>query len=97
MIIVGCVDRGRTCSSPCRLTRSRTRRASTPVTPGAGEVVLLVCPILPIWMNYLFKYSFDFSITYLYLPIHLGVVWHGDTVVYSVLLQQCPEVRVVEV
>ena len=56
-----------------------------------------MCPILPIWMNYLFKYCFDFSITNLYLPIRLGVVWRGDAVVYSVLFQQRPEVRVVDV
>ena len=48
-------------------------------------------------MNYLLKNSFDFSITNLYLPIRLGVVWHGDAVVYSVFLQQCLEVRGVEV
>ena len=39
----------------------------------------------------------DFSITNLYLPIRLGVVWRGDVVVYFVFLQQRPEVRVVEV
>ena len=44
-----------------------------------------------------FEYSFDFSITYLYLPIRLGVVWRGDAVVYSILLPQRLEVRVVEV
>ena len=60
----------------------------------AGE---LVCPILSIWTNYLLKNSFDFSITNLYLPIRLGVVWCGDAVVYSVFLQQCSEVRVFEV
>ena len=56
-----------------------------------------MCPILPIWTNYLFKNSLDFSITNLYLPIRLGVVWCGDAVVYSVFLQQRPKVRVVEV
>ena len=40
MIIVGCVSHGRPWSSPCRSSRSRMRRASTLVTPGAGEVVL---------------------------------------------------------
>ena len=39
MIIVGCVGRGRSWSSLCRSPRSRTRRASTLVTPEAGEVV----------------------------------------------------------
>ena len=31
-------------------------------------------------MNYFLKNSFDFSITNLYLPIRLGVVWRGDAV-----------------
>ena len=48
-------------------------------------------------MNYLLKNSLDFSTTNLFLPIRLGVVWRGDAVVYFVLLQQCREVRVVEV
>ena len=39
MIVVGCVGRGRPWSSLSRLSRSRTRRASTLVTPGAGEVI----------------------------------------------------------
>ena len=56
-----------------------------------------MCPILSICTNYFLKNSFDFSITNLYLPIRLGVVWRGDAVVYSVFLQQRPEVRVVEV
>ena len=56
-----------------------------------------MCPILPVWSNYLLKDGFDFSITYLYLPIRLGVVWCGDAVMYSVLLQQCPEVSIIEV
>ena len=47
MIVDGCVGRGRPWSSLCRFPRSRTRRASTLVTPGAGEVVLcLLRPIL---------------------------------------------------
>ena len=46
MIVIRCVDRGRPWSSPCRSPRSRTRRASTLVNPGAGDVVLsLLCPI----------------------------------------------------
>ena len=56
-----------------------------------------MCPIFPIWSNYFLEYGLDFSITYLYLPIHLGVVWRGDAVVYSVLLQQCLEVSIIEV
>ena len=44
-----------------------------------------------------FKNSLDFLITNLYLPTLLGVVWRGDAVMYSVFLQQCPKVRVVEV
>ena len=51
-----------------------------------------MCPILLIWSNYLLEYGFDF-----YLLIHLGVVWRGDVVVYSVLLQKCPEVSIIEV
>ena len=43
-----------------------------------------------------FNNSLDFSITNLYFPIRLGVVWRGDVVMYSVFLQQCPEVWVVE-
>ena len=51
------------------------------------------------WVNSRFKktpkvwrllaefHNLDFSITYLYLPIRLGVVWRDDAVVYSVLLQ----------
>ena len=46
MIVVGYVDRGRPWSSPCRSSRSRTRRASTLVTPGAREVVL--CLLRPV-------------------------------------------------
>ena len=48
-------------------------------------------------MNYLLKNSLDFSITYLYLPIRLGVVRRVDAVMYYVLLQQHREVRVFEV
>ena len=48
-------------------------------------------------MNYLIEYGLDFSITYLYLPIRLGLVWRGDAVVYSVLFQQCSEVSIIEV
>ena len=40
MIDVRCVGRGRPWPSPCRSPCSRTRRASTLVTPGAEEVVL---------------------------------------------------------
>ena len=40
-----------------------------------------MCPILPIWSNYFLKYGLHFSITYLYLPIFLGVVLHGDAVI----------------
>ena len=40
---------------------------------------------------------FDFSITNLYLPIFLGVVWCGEEMVYSVLLQQYSEVCIIEV
>ena len=47
MIVVGYVDRGRPWSSPCRSPRSRTRRASTLVVPGAGEVIpCLLRPVL---------------------------------------------------
>ena len=47
MIVVGCVDRERTWSSPCRSLRSHMRRASAPVTPEAGEVdVSLLCPVI---------------------------------------------------
>ena len=47
MIVVGCVGRGRPWSSPCTSPRSRTRRASTLVVPGAGEVVpCLLRPVL---------------------------------------------------
>ena len=56
-----------------------------------------MCPILPIWTNYLLEDRLDFSITLFYLPIRLGVVWRGDAAVYSVFLQQRPKVRTVEV
>ena len=151
MIVVGCVVCGRPWSSPCRSSRSRTRRASNLVTHGAGEVVL--CLLRPVrgwafwlpskldalaqseggrfsrrwagretsrWVSCMpsgmpimcrgacvpnpshlkelfFKYRFDFSITYVYLPIRLGVVRRGDAVVCSVFLQQHSQVRVVEV
>ena len=40
MIIIECVGRERPWSSPCRSPRSRTRRASAPITPEVGEVVV---------------------------------------------------------
>ena len=46
MIVVGCVGRGRPWFSPYISPHFRMRRASTLVTPGAGEVVLCVlCPV----------------------------------------------------
>ena len=55
------------------------------------------CVPNPFHLDELSFYRFDFSISYLSLPIRLGVVWRGDAMVYSVFLQQRPEVRVVEV
>ena len=54
-------------------------------------------PILLIYMNYFLENIFDFSITNLYLPICLGVVWCDDAMVYSILLQQCPEGCIIQV
>ena len=47
LIVIGCVGRERPLSSLCRSSRSRTCRASAPITPEAGEVVLsLLRPVI---------------------------------------------------
>ena len=41
----------------------------------------------PFHLVELSSFHLDFSITHLYLPIFLGLVWSGDAMVYSIFLQ----------